>query len=199
MNYYILGLLATDGCCREYVWKDGVTKTYKISLEMADKQIIEDVAKILNRRIGQREKINENKLRRFWRVSISGDKIYYKYLVEKKKNFFGYFKGLSKKQQNEVIRGMIDGDGSVCINSKGFLRICYGANTKDHLDVVFRYWCRLHEIDFSEYYDKRGKGYYNFQIYCKDRQKFFDLVYRNSNICLIRKLNIFIENGYLTA
>jgi hypothetical protein len=94
---------------------------------------------------------------------------------------------------------MIDGDGSVCINSKGFLRICYGANTKDHLDVVFRYWCRLHEIDFSEYYDKRGKGYYNFQIYCKDRQKFFDLVYRNSSICLIRKLNIFIENGYLTA
>ena len=74
MTHYILGLLTADGSAREYCTISG-ENTYSCDLEMAEEQIVLDIAKLLNKTVFYRERVINDKLRKFWKVSFYTDDI----------------------------------------------------------------------------------------------------------------------------
>lgn len=197
----MLGLFATDGSLREYIWKTKDRRTYYEVLEMKDSDIIEQVADFFGTTVKSRTRVINNKTHTFYKVEITSKSIeeYAKYLENSKEKLFDYFTNLSKEEQNEFIRGAFDGDGGVCKKGKG-VRCYFCANSKDALDKVYEYWFNANNIAFSKYHDKRGAGAYNYNIgNQKEIKKFVDLIYINAEYKLTRKYNIFKQNGFLST
>ena len=200
MNNYMLGLFATDGSLREYVWKSKNKTTYQEVLEMKDVDIIEQVADYFETTVKSRTRTINNKVHTFYKVEISGEEAerYGKYLKNNKKDLYDYFATLSDKEQCQFMRGAFDGDGGVCKKGKG-LRCYFCANSKDNLDKVYEYWFEKNNISYSKYHDKRGSGAYNYNIGNQQEiDKFSKLIYKNAKYKLKRKYDIFKENGFLS-
>lgn len=201
INNYMLGLFATDGSLREYVWKSKNKKTYSETLEMKDLDIIEQVADYFETTVGHRSRTINGKIHDFYKVDICGSKAsnYTKYLKNNKENLYNYFIKISKKEQNAFMRGAFDGDGGVCKKGKG-LRCYICANSKDGLDKIYEYWFENNNIKYSKYHDQRGSGAYNYNIGNQNEiKKLVSLMYENSKYKLNRKYNIFKENGFLST
>lgn len=202
INNYILGLFATDGSLRKYKWKNQNKISYSEVLEMKDVDIIESVAEYFDTNVRKRTRMINNKTHTFYKTEISTKKIndYADYLKDNKKELYKYFISLKNKEQNELIRGMFDGDGGICKRGSNGCRCYFCANTKDGLYNIYEYWFEKNNIKYSKYYDKRGKGAYNYNIgNQKEIKKFANLIYDNSKIKLKRKHKIFVDNGFLST
>lgn len=200
INNYLLGLFATDGSLQKYKFKSIEKISYSEVLEMKDIDIIEQVAQYFELLVKSRTRTINNKEHTFYKVElgVSNTKPYSKYLCNNKENLFEYFKLLSQEQQNQFIRGAFDGDGGVCVRKPKGLRVYFCANTKDGLNKIYEYWFKKNNIKYSVYFDKRGKGAYNYNIGKQSEiRKFAQLIYSQCDIKLNRKYNIFKENGFL--
>lgn len=194
INNYILGLFATDGNVRIYTSLSG-KKTYSISLEMKDEQIIKEIGIFFNKTISHRKRIINNKERHFYCVRINNEN--YGKLLENKQNFIHYFNHLSTKEQRNFIRGCYDGDGGICRcdkNDDRRYRVYFCANTKDGMDKIYEKFFENEKLVFSKYYDHRGSG-----AYCYNNAKqisvrrFLDIIYENADMKLQRKYDIYLH------
>ena len=196
MTYYLLGILTADGCAREHQAISG-EKTYSCDLEMAEEQIILDIANARNKTVFYRERIIKNKLRRFWKVSFYTNDFemikYGKYLVKNRPNIFELYKSFSKTAKIDFIRGLFDGDGSICQRKNGTSCIGFSINSAcDGIRRIIEDFCLENGLSLSKYYDKRGNGSWYYSINAKtDKIKFAEIIYSNNGICLMRKKEAF--------
>lgn len=196
MTYYLLGILTADGCTREYQTISG-QNTYSCDLEMAEEQIILDIAKSLNKVVFYRERIIKNKLRKFWKVSFHTNDFemikYGKYLIKGRPNIYELYKSFSKTAKADFIRGLFDGDGSICQRKNGTSCIGFSINsTCNGIREIIEDFCTENNLSLSKYYDKRGNGSWYYSINPKnDKIKFANIIYKNDGVCLQRKKDAF--------
>lgn len=186
--------MATDGSM--CVDKRGY---YKEVIEIKDEQLIKDIATFLNVKYHSRTRVIANKERVLYSVSIP------RYVWELNKDCFrkgrvGILDVYKNSNKNDFIRGMFDGDGTVCemSNSNKLLRIGISINAKQkEMLEIFESFCEDNNIKISIYFDKRGNGAYFISINKKeDVLKFFNLIYSNCGIYLKRKYKVFTEHGF---
>ena len=186
--------MATDGSMS--VDKRGY---YREIIEVKDEQLIKDIATFLKVSYHHRCRVTANKERHLYSVSIP------KYVWEDVKECFrkgrvGIFEVYKNSDKNAFIRGMFDGDGTVCemSNSNKLLRIGISINAQQNeMLEIFKSFCQDNNIKTSLYFDKRGNGAYFISINKKeDILKFFNLIYSNCGIYLKRKYEVFVEHGF---
>ena len=190
---YITGLLATDGYNAKR--KNG----YFSVLELKDEQIIDDLCKVLKRPKRYRERIINNKLRKFYSVSLVKETMDIlttgQYLIDDRKNLYDYYNILDYNEKCNLIRGLFDGDGSISpIHKSNNLRFTYVLNSK-HISIkkIIEDFFKEEFWNLSIYYDKRGNGVYNYNIGKQSNvEKIFKLLYQNKDcLKLNRKFEIF--------
>lgn len=143
---YILGLLASDG----WVAKD--ENCVCIELQSLDKQILEDVNKILHneREIKDYTRANgyQNSKLYFYSAQIKNDLKYYDIIPTKTYDKdLNFIKNIPEQYQIDFIRGFFDGDGCIT-SSNGTLRWQLdGAsfNTLKNIQTIFK----TYEIDLT--------------------------------------------------
>lgn len=193
MNSYILGLMATDGSMkldRGY---------YNEVIEIVDEQLIADIATYYNTHYLYRSRVVKDKVRHFYRVTIPKS-VYLGNEECFRGDKSGLFNIYEKSNKAEFMRGVFDGDGTVCefANSDTLLRIGFSVNSK-HLDILKIITSFMDEngIKFNNYFDKRGNGCYYLSINRKDDvAKFFNLIYNDAKLYLKRKYNVFVSHGF---
>ena len=124
--HYLVGLIATDG----HIAYPGCTKTTKsyycnIKLNSIDSELLYKIQKIFGGGVTEESVsgFNKNSQQTVWRVS---NKQFIDYLMKigmtNKKtynlNMDDYFNSISKENQIAFLRGVIDGDGSICIRDR---------------------------------------------------------------------------------
>lgn len=198
MTHYILGLLTADGSTRKYCTISG-ENTYSCDLEMAEEQIVLGIAKFLNKTVFYRERVINDKLRKFWKVSFYTDDIemikYGKYLVKGRPNIYELYKSFSKTERADFVRGLFDGDGSICQRKNGTSCIGFSINSAcNGIREIIEDFCAENDLSLSKYYDKRGNGSWYYSINSKnDKIKFANIIYESDGICLQRKKETFIK------
>ena len=193
MNSYILGLMATDGSMSLF------KGYYREVIELSDEQLVRDVANYFGVNCRHRSRVIKDKERNFYSVTIPK----HVYLGNEecfRGNRDGLFEIYQKSNKAEFMRGIFDGDGTVCemSNSKTLLRVGFSINSK-HEDIhkIILDFMNEHSIKVSSYLDKRGGKSYFISINKKaDIDKFFNLIYPNAKIYLKRKYNVFISHGF---
>lgn len=200
MNSYIVGLLATDGCTEEYISKKTGKITYNCTIELKDNDVLEMIANEYDIPLHYRERVIKNKNREFYSIYFKTSQVgeIGGYLVNNKQNLYTYYTNLEDK--NAFIRGIFDGDGSVChYSDRKTLRIGFVINS-DHVSIlkILKDYFEVNGITYSIYLDKRGNQCCNVSIGSKDSvSKLFNLMYSDkSNLWLERKYKIFINNGF---
>ena len=200
MNSYIVGLLATDGYTEEYISKKTGEITYNCSIELKDNDVLEKIASEYDIPIHYRERVIKNKNREFYSIYFKTSQVREigRYLVNSKQDLYAYY--INAKDKNAFIRGVFDGDGSVCYYSgRKTLRIGFTINS-DHVSIlkILKDYFEANDITYSVYLDKRGNKSYNLSIGSKESvSKLFNLMYSDkSNLWLERKYKIFINNGF---
>lgn len=200
MNSYIVGLLATDGHTEEYISKKTGEITYNCTIELKDNDVLEKIANEYDIPLHYRERVIKNKNREFYSIYFKTSQVKEigRYLVNKKQNLYTYYTRTENK--NAFIRGIFDGDGSVCCYSgRETLRIGFVINS-EHVSIlkILKDYFEANSITYSIYLDKRGNKAYNVNVGSKESvSKLFNLMYSDkSNLWLERKYKIFINNGF---
>ena len=200
MDCYIYGLCASDGCMKKCV--RGKNVYYSESIELSEKQILEDISNELNLNIRNRSRVINNKVRRFYSITFPSH--YFRGIEEffrpGRIGIFDFFISLDENDKHNFIRGLFDGDGTVSEHPKSRenLRVGFSINSKctDILRIL-DYLENTLQIKFSKYLDKRGNGSYYYSINSKsDVYKFYSYIYDSPKFFLKRKYNIFIEHGF---
>lgn len=195
MKDYIFGLMATDGFMDKYEGQDH--NTYYAKLELTDEQIIKDIADYFNISYKHRMRIIKDKERHFYSLVIP--KNFFKGVEEVFRcNRDGLFDLYMVSNKSDFIRGMFDGDGSVCSFNKG-LRITGVINGK-HTDIlkIWEDFANENGLYLYKYFDKRGSGSYNISFNKKDSVNFiYNFMYSNNpKLFLKRKYNVFVKYGF---
>ena len=185
--------MATDGSMKFY------KGYYSETIELVDSQLVSDIANYFGVNCLHRKRVIKDKERNFYRVTIPK----YVYLgMEEcfRGNRTGLFEIYQKSNKAEFMRGIFDGDGTVCemSNSQTLLRVGFSVNFK-HSDIhkIILDFMNEHSIKVSSYLDKRGGKSYFISINNKaDITKFFNIIYPNAKIYLKRKYNVFISHGF---
>ena len=148
---YVLGLMISDGSVSIKVNKNNNSKTFICRLEMTDKQIIDDVSKILKYKntISITKKYNKNNVHTStaYKISMTSYKIFQDLMklgCVPNKTFIVKYPVLNTQFDRHFIRGLIDGDGSFFIkdnqlymNFVGTDYLCRGVSEviKGHLNL----------------------------------------------------------------
>jgi len=196
---YIIGLMTSDGYTSKYVSKQGVI-SYRYSIELSDKQILEDISNLLNTKLFYRKRIIKNKEREFYRVQIPPNYLFdYIYCLNKDRSgIYNYYKNCNDKY--DFIRGLFDGDGSVSYktNSNTLLRVGFSINSRcSDIKLVIDDFIKTNNLCGSTYLDKRGSGSYYISINSQENvYKFYNYIYQNNpELYLKRKYNKFTEQN----
>jgi hypothetical protein len=145
---YLVGLIATDGCVI-YPSKNYLTGSYSttICLNAKDSDILYKIQKEFGGDFTYYEKenvisneITSNMAR--WAIHYKKFVLYLKSIgVTRNKsltlNINKYFKKLTYEQQKACIRGMIDGDGSICINKENRLVVSFVSGSYKFCKMAF--------------------------------------------------------------
>ena len=182
---YIMGLLYADG------YNDTSRNSVNLSLKESDKQILEDITKIIQpEKPLQFVKVNKDNCENHYRLVMANRHISQKiaeYGCIKAKTFSVEFPNwLDEELQSHFIRGYIDGDGWI-----GKKSICI-VGTEKFLD-------KISEICYSKFgfntYKRKRHKHRNHNIFMLDfsgRKKcsqFLDWIYKDAMIFLERKKN----------
>ena len=195
LNSYILGLMATDGFMDKYVGKTCIT--YSERIELSDEQIMKDIATYLNVPYKHRVRHTFGKERHCYSVRIPNE-IFEGFEEAFRGDREGLFELYQNSNKADFIRGMFDGDGSVCSFNRG-LRVT-GVVNSNHKDTlkIWQDFARENGLYLYVYYDKRGNGSYNLSFNRKDGVNFiFNFMYSNDpKLFLKRKYDVFVNHGF---
>ena len=196
MTPYVLGICAADGSTHEHTTIYG-EKRYSCDLEMAEEQIISDIAKLFHKDVFYRERIIRDKVRRFWKVHFSPEEmiLYGPYLMPGRPGIYDLYKSFDDAGQIDFVRGLFDGDGTICQRKNGTSVIGFSINSScDGIRKILEDFFFLFGFSLSKYFDKRGSGSWFYSINSKkDKVEFAKLIYKNCEICLNRKRDKFME------
>ena len=172
-----------------------------LTLELSDKQIVEDIAKEFGKQHYHRSRIIANKEREFYRVTLNRKDLPCDANCFKKGR--AGVKAIYDSCENkyDFIRGLFDGDGCVSEvpSNHNHLRLSFSINSGcPEIKQIIDSFCDEHGFSESFYFDKRGSGsLYNSINDQKDVMKFFTLIYGNNpTLFLKRKYDVFISHGF---
>lgn len=165
VDAYLLGLLSSDGYTSCHTSKKGI-EHYTSILELAEKQVIEDICKVYSKDIHCRQRVIANKRREFWSVVFYHEDIgeYGKYLVKGRPHIKELYDDFSPDDKINFIRGIFDGDGSIVYkkneNNGTYRRtVGFSINSKQpDMKLILDDFAKTHNLILSSYFDKRGNG-----------------------------------------
>lgn len=173
---------------------------------MAEQQLIEDLAKYLDKSVSYRKRIIANKEREFWKISFKNEETYPygDFLIKGRPNIFSIYSQFSYEEKSEYIRGLFDGDGSVVFypyskkhkDGTPYYRQTVGFSingSQNGIKTILEDFAKERKLILSKYLDKRGNGswYYSFNGK-KSLEYLYHLFYDNDPIIKCeRKFNVF--------
>lgn len=202
----MLGLLASDGFTEKHICKNGSASYYSI-IELAENQIIKDICNKYNKEIHYRKRIIANKEREFWSVRFNNNEMkkYGMYLIVGRPNIKELYDSFTKKDQIEFIRGIFDGDGSICFYPDGYYKsgkviyrkvVGFSVNSSQpDMRKILLDFADEYDLVISEFFDKRNNGSWYISF---NGQKSLECIYHlffneDHDIKNIRKYNKFRE------
>lgn len=193
--------MASDGHMSK---NNGKTKTlYCANIEVAEPQVIIDISEYLGCRYRYRNRVIRNKVRHFWtlNVPISIFNNNCDCFVVGRPGLYDFYINLTDK--DSFIRGLFDGDGTVCEvpNNRSRLRIGFSVNSiSNDIKLIIEHYAAVNGITLSEYQDKRSGKFGSWFISINrvsDVEKFFRNIYKNNpKLFLKRKYNVFVNHGF---
>lgn len=176
---YYLGLILTDGCV--YQPKVKSQKQIKLQLVREDEYILCKLKELM----GATQQITRSN--GMSSISICSNKLaedLSKYSIVERKTGVEYFPKLPSILIKHFIRGVFDGDGCVSKNRKCIVVNFVSASftfIQELKDILYIFGVTTGKI--LDY-----KTWYSITVYSKRSTKtFYDLIYRDCNICLRRK------------
>lgn len=203
-NSYILGIIYSDGC----VSYDRHTRRYRITIAMNDFDIMDEIHKIMtpNKKLYSYKHANG---RAHTYSIVSTNKKDIKFLfdigITENKSLKIEYPNIEPEFDSHFIRGYFDGDGSIYKSTtntyyKGikksydyyYVRFTTGSKLfAEHLsEILYRYG-----IETNIYNDTReDNNSFYIAIYKKESiKKFFEFIYKDCKIFMMRKYNKFIN------
>jgi DNA-binding transcriptional regulator WhiA len=194
---YILGLIWADG----NIYKPP-NSGHRILLDITlkDKELIEDIHKIMTP-TKKLYKYKPFKGSVVYSIKTRDPRITSKLitlgLVPNKSHVLEWPKIALGKHEPSFIRGMFDGDGCVFVNrvsNYSYLHVSFTGCRNQFIDTLYK---KLKPFNPKWYKDKRTNTW-QIRIYSKTKvQSFAKMIYSGGDLCLNRKKEIFLNNGYL--
>ena len=188
---YVLGLIITDGCMR---WpKKG---SIAISLNMNDKSLLEKVRKAMEsiHKIVPSKHQKSLYLFGFGREQISKD--LFRLGVKPKKSLTIKYPDIPDKYSRHFIRGVFDGDGSVCFRPESHILITsFVSGSKEFIYKLEEKLQKLGMPKHTIYKEERKNIFYSLKYGHRNSMKLFHLLYdkMDNNLYLERKYKRFAE------
>ena len=190
---YILGLLVTDGCV-----SNTACGSYRISLCLNDKELLDKVAKALD----SGHKIVESRHQRGLKIFIFGrNKIAQDLLklgMKPRKSLDLEFPDVPNEYLRDFIRGVFDGDGSVYFSAKGVKWALVTKFVGGSRLFIYELERKLRDLGMPKrtiYEEKRKNISYSFKYGHGDSVKLQELMYNNAagQLYLERKFDRFMK------
>jgi len=192
--FYILGVFLSDGNNHQ---EKGKT-SYRLTLHSIDRNWLIQIRDL----IFPDSKIHEKKKQRIWYISKRSMKIgswMYSYgCVPNKSKILQWPKNIPEDNYKDLVRGLIDGDGTICINNSkgtiwGSVSLCSGSKKfiEDFIEKMasfgFKFTFSKRWKKPSAYSNKGGTVYYA-KISNAETKHFLKwLYYKDGLLCLDRK------------
>ena len=185
---YILGFIIADGCIVKGTYS-GYSDALKFGVQRQDIDILKKIKQELS--AGHKISCVKNAAH----LCITSQKI-----VNDLKNLgIDYRKSLREKIPNispenirDLIRGIVDGDGSINFNKRGYptLSIYGGKQTitfiQNHFLLKFNIYSSLHRLTKS----KNNRYLFNIAYQCNPAKTLIEYLYVDANLYLKRKFNL---------
>lgn len=184
---YWLGFIYADGFVHNKQYKFG------IELSSIDRSHLEKFSKELNSniRIKERERVSFGKLRKFSRIEIKNKTMVrdlYRLGVKNGKTYNVKFPDksiLSKEYVHDFIRGVFDGDGTVCVYKNGMylsVEASLVSASIDFLNGIKHILYTMYGIESNIYKKGESEKIYILRIFKKrECKRFIEKIYFNSN------------------
>jgi hypothetical protein len=191
---YILGYILTDGCIIRGSYK-GYSDSLKFGVQLKD----QDILKKIKRELGSAHSISITRNAAY--LCIASQKIVdsLKHLsIDYKKSLKEKIPNVPNKYKKDFIRGMIDGDGGISINSRSYptLRLYGGINTINFVrDYFWNNFKAYSNIGKRE--SKLASNIYLCYIAYRTNTaiKLIDFLYKDAKIFLDRKYKLAMQCG----
>lgn len=204
INSYILGIIYSDGC----ISYDKHTKRYRITIAMNDLDVMEKIHKLMtpNKKLySYKHSRGTSTIYSIISTNKSDIEFLFKLGVTENKSLIIDYPNIPKNFDSHFIRGYFDGDGSIY---KSTTNTYYNQIKKSYDYYYVRFTTgskgfalslsnklNMYGIQSNIYKDTRmnSKSFY-IAIYKKESiKKFFEFIYEDCEIFMMRKYNKFIN------
>lgn len=204
INSYILGIIYSDGC----ISYDNHTRKYRITIAMNDLDVMNKIHKLMtpNKKLYSYKHPN-GKVNTYSIISTNKKDIEFLFelgVIEKKSLMIEY-PNIPQKFDRHFIRGYFDGDGSIYKSttntyynqmkkSYDYYYVRFTTGSKNFAESL-SYNLNKYDIQSNIYSDTRiDKNSFYVAIYKNESvKKFFEFIYTDCEIFMMRKYNKFIN------
>lgn len=191
---WLMGFIASDGTIRKNC------NSIKIGLSNIDREILEKIKIELEIERPILDYITSNgfAISELNWTSKSHKDFLSKYGIINNKTYFPMYvpKNFNREQTLSFILGYYDGDGTISVNHKGYLRFRICAHRKEILESIALSLNSIYgDINYS--LNKDSRGLYELSIGTKYSYKILKDMYSLKTLCLNRKYQKFLEYNNL--